>query len=643
MRRADPRQPQGPRVKAEDGASSAGKWVLGGALGLGLVAAAGLVRAESHENVTITHGYNFFGELVYDDPDFPHLNYVNPDAPKGGEISISSQGTFDSFNPYTLKGNSAALAGIGDEDMLTTFADDPTSSYCLLCETMEYPEDLSWVIFNLRPEVAFSDGTPVTAEDYLFAFNETMTNGLPSFRAVAESFFENVEALSDYELKYTFTEESPVRDRISVAGIFGPFSQSWYEENETTLDATRNEPHPGTGPYVLESFDFSRQIVYKRNPDYWGNDLNIMQGRANFDRIRVEYFGDSTAAFEGFKAGAYTFRTENSSRIWATQYEFPAIDDGFVIAEELPQASLGRMQSFIFNLRREKFQDIRVREAIRLMMNFEWSNESLFFGLYERPESFWENSDNATSGTPSAGELALLEPLVEEGLLDASILTDEAIVPPVSGARQFDRGNARRAQALLEEAGWLANPDNNGLREKDGQTLTVAFLESSAAFDRIINPYVENLRNIGVDASLNRVDPAQEQERTRAFDFDMTTQGWSLGYEPSTGLKQWFDGALKNETSRNLAGIDDPAVDRLIEVIVAAEEKSEMETAVQALDRVLRAMKFNVPQWQNPNVWVAYWDQYDYPRPLPDLAIGQLDFWWFDEEKAARLREEGAL
>ncbi|MEM1235358.1 MAG: extracellular solute-binding protein [Pseudomonadota bacterium] len=620
-----------------------GVWWKAGLIGLGLIAAAGFARAESHENITVTHGYNFYGELAYPDPNFQHLNYVNPDAPKGGEISIWSQGTFDSFNPYTLLGNNAALSSIGDEDVLTTFSDDPTSSYCFLCETMEYPDDLSWVIFNLRPEVTFSDGRPMTAEDIEFAFNSFMADGLPSFRQAFGSFIDSVEVLGPHRIKYNFNAESPERDRIGLAGIIGPLHRDWYEQNEASIDQTRNEPHPGTGAYVLESFDFSRQVIYARNPDYWGNDLNINKGRQNFDRIRIEYFGDSTAALEAFKAGEYTFRTENTSRIWATGYDFPAIEDGFVVREELDDGSLGRMQSFIFNLRLEKFQDIRVREAIRLMFNFKWSNESLFFGLYDRPSSFWEFSGNASSGMPSDGETAILQPLVDDGLLDASILTEEAIVPPTSGERQFDRRNARAAQALLDAAGWIPNPDNNGLREKDGVVLSVAFLESSPAFDRIINPYVENLRNIGIDASLERVDPAQEQERTRSFDFDMTTQGWSLGYEPSTGLKQWFDSELRDDTSRNLAGVADPAVDRLIDVVVASETKADLETSVQALDRVLRSLKFNVPQWQNTKHWVAYWDQYDYPKPLPPLALGQLDFWWYDAEKAQALRDAGAL
>ncbi|WP_147127206.1 extracellular solute-binding protein [Shimia ponticola] len=617
------------------------RWAMMGALTAGLIGGATLLRAESHENVTVSHGYSFFGDLKYD-ADFEHLNYVNPDAPKGGEISIAGQGTFDSFNRYTLKGNAVGLANIGDEDMVTSFADDPTSIYCFLCETMEYPEDISWVIFNMRPEVTFSDGTPAKAEHVKLFFDTVMKDGLPSFRQAFGNFVDSVEVLDDYRIKYNFSPDSPKRDRIGLAGIIGPMHPTWFADNDLTLDNTwPRGPMTGTGPYVLESFDYSRQVVWKRNPDYWGNDLNINVGRNNFDRIRIEYFGDSTAALEGFKAGTYTFRTENTSRLWATAYDFPAIENGWVKKEELDDGSLGRMQSFIFNLRREKFQDIRVREAIRLMFNFTWSNESLFFGLYERPSSFWEFSENASSGLPSEGELAILQPLVDEGLLDASILTEEAVTAPTSGERQLDRRNLRAASALLDEAGWLVNDE--GLREKDGEVLTVEFLESSPSFDRVINPYVENLKRLGIDAKLDRVDPAQEQERARSFDFDMTTQGFSLGYEPSTGLKQWFDSSLRDDTSRNLAGVADPAVDRLIDVVIASETSEELNTSVQALDRVLRSLKFNVPQWQNTKHWVAYWDQYEYPDPLPPLALGQLDFWWFNADKAAKLKEEGAL
>ncbi|MEM1064277.1 MAG: extracellular solute-binding protein [Pseudomonadota bacterium] len=597
-------------------------------------------EARGEDGVTISHGYSFFGDLKYP-ADFEHFEYVNPDAPQGGEISQWAQGTFDSFNPYTRKGRAGALGSIGHERILTTAADDINASYCLLCTTMEYPDSKDWVIFNLREDVRFSDGRPWTADDLVFTHALFMEQGLPSFRAAFGAQIESVEALGPHRVKFTFTPEAPRRDVIELAGLFPAFSQSWFEETGARLDETTLTPFLGTGEYQLESFDVNRRVIYAKNPDYWGRDLPINVGRGNFDRIRVEYFADSNAAFEAFKAGTYTMRIENSSKSWATQYEFPAIARGHAVKAELPDGGISSGQSFIFNLRREKFQDPRVREAIGLMFNFEWSNETLFFGLYDRTTSFWGNSPLEATGVPDASDVELLQPLVDEGLLDAAILTDEVRMPATSGERQLDRRNSRRASALLDEAGWIVGDD--GMRRKDGELLTVEFLESSPTFDRVINPYVQNLRAIGVDAKLERVDPAQETERSRRYDFDMTTHQFAMTFEPSTGLKQWFGSEAVNESSRNLMGLEDPAVDRLIDLIVAAESKEELEQGVRVLDRVLRAKGFWVPQWFKPTHWMAYYDMYEYPEPLPPFARGELDFWWYNADKAAELRAAGAL
>ena len=613
-------------------------WLGAGLSALALMGFAQAAKADGH--ITKTHGYNFFGSLVYP-ADYPHLNYVNPEAPKGGEISQWSRGTFDSFNLYTRKGNAGARSTIGHESILTTFADDPTASYCLLCETMEYPEDLSWVIFNLRPEVQMQDGRPWGAADMKFTFDLFMEQGLPSFRAAFGSMISGVEVLDTHRVKFTFAEDSPPRDRIDLAGGLPAFSQSWVEDNEYRIDEANLMPIMGTGAYSLDSYEINQRIVYKRNEEYWGNDLAQSKGRNNFDRIRVEYFGDSVSAFEGFKAGSYTFRAENSSKTWATGYNFPSLEKGWVVKRELSDGSMGLMQSYVFNLRRDKFEDKRVREAIGLMFNFEWANESLFYGLYRRVSSFWGNSDLQAEGAPSAAERALLEPLVAEGLLDAELLTAEAILPPVSSSRQLDRKNLRKASALLDAAGWLVGDD--GMRRKDGKVLTVEFLDSSPAFDRITLPYVENLKRLGIESSLNRVDPAQEAERSRKYDFDMTTHNGRMPWEPSTGLEQWFGSEAVNESSRNLMGVADPAVDRLIAVIVNAKTKEEMVTGVKALDRVLRDKLFWVPQWFKDVHTVAYFDQFEHPDPLPPLARGELDFWWFNQDKHDALVAAGAL
>ena len=612
-------------------------WLAGSALLMGALLLAGQARAQ---DLIETHGYSYFGELKYP-ADFAHLDYVNPDAPKGGEIAEWAPGTFDGFNPYFRGGNTAALSTTPFESIVTTTADDPTALYCYLCTTMEYPQDLSYVIFNLRDDVTYSDGSPMTAEDIKFSYDTFMEQGLPEFRAAFDGQITGVEVLDPHRIKFTFGADAPLRDRIGLAATFPPFSKAEWERDGRRIDQTWETPPMGTGAYMLGDFDYGRTLTYVRNPNFWGADLPINVGRNNFDTIRIEYFADGDTAFEAFKAGEYTFRVENSSLQWATGYDFPAVQDGTVIKAELPDGSLPRAQAFIFNLKRDKFDDPRVREAIRLMFNFEWSNETLFYGLYDRVESFWANTPMQATGTPTDAELAILQPLVDQGLLNASVLTDEVTMPPVSDGSQLDRGNLRRASALLDEAGWVAGDD--GMRRKDGQTLDVAFLESSPAFDRVINPYVENLKRLGVNAKLDRVDPAQETERTRSGDWDIVTHSFAMSLEPGTELKQWFGSETAEDSSRNLMALADPAVDSLIDTVVAAQTLDDMHAATRALDRVLRSGGFWVPQWFKAVYTVAYYDQFEHPETLPPYALGELDFWWFNAEKAAELKASGAL
>jgi len=610
-----------------------------GGLVLGATAAT-LAWGESHETTTVSHGFTNFGELLHG-PDIPHLPYVNPDAPKGGEIAIWSQGNFDSFNSYTRKGVPAALGSIGHERLVVSAADDPYGIYCFLCTTMEYPESLDWVIFNLRDDVTFADGSPMTAEDVKFTFELFLEQGITEYRNVVEGFIESVEVLDPYRIRFTFTEEAPRRDVISIAGGSNVFSKAWFEETGARLDDSTQEPFMGTGAYVLQSSDVGRQIVYARNPDYWGANHPLQIGQNNFDTIRVEYFADSSAALEAFKAGEYTFRIENSSKDWATAYNFPAIESGDVIKTELPDGSIGAGQSFVFNLRREKWQDPKVREAVRLMFNFEWSNETLFFGLYERVNSFWENSDLEATGAPGEGELALLQPLVDEGLLDASILTEEAILAPTSGTRSLDRRNLRAASALLDEAGWEVGAD--GIRTKNGERLTATFLQVSPAWDRIVNPYVDNLLRLGIEAKLERVDPSQYVDRRRSGDYDLTNHTFSMGFEPGIGLRQWYDSSTAADSSRNLMGLENPAIDRLVTHVIEAKTLEEMTTATQALDRALRKTGFWVPQWFKDTHTVAYYNKFRHPDPIAPFALGHLTYWWYDQEAADALKASGAL
>ena len=599
---------------------------------------AGAARAQS-DDLIVTHALSTFGVPKYG-PDFEHLDYVNPDAPQGGEMSFAwSSGSFDSMHPYTRVGRAAVLANVFFEAMLTSTADEIGSSYCLLCESIAYPEGREYVIFTIREGAEFSDGTPVTADDALFSSAILRDEGLPSFRASIPLTIASAEVLDERRIRFDFNPDAPLRGRIQAAGGLPVFSRASHDPSGLAFEDSRLEPLIGSGPYTLAEVEPGQRVVYERNRDYWGNDLPINIGRNNFDSIRIEYYGDAIAAFEGFTAGNYLFRQESSSQSWATGYDFPRLEQGIVLREELHDGTISSGQSFAINLRREKFQDVRVREALALMFNFEWTNQTLFYGLYAPNVSFWENTELAASGLPSDEELAILEPLRD--MLPERVFTEEAFATPLSNPdRTLDRRQSRRAIALLEEAGWVPG-DDGLLRNAAGDTLDVEFLNSSTLFDRIINPYVENLRAIGVNAVLTRVDNAQLQQRQRDADFDIVTDHFPMSYEPGSSLRQYFGSIGADESLFNVMGLADEGVDALIEVVVDAETQEELTPAVQALDRVLRAHVFRAPQWYNPNHWVAYYDMYRYPEALPPYSLGFLDFWWVDPEAEQALRDQG--
>ena len=602
-----------------------------------LVSTGSVVNADQ-DNIK-AHGFNFFGELKYP-RDFQHLDYVNPNAPKGGEISIWGFGTFDSMNPYSRKGRAASLSSAPFESLLVETGDEIGSSYGLLAESIEYPADQQWVIFQLRKEAKFSDGTPVTADDVAFTYNLFLEQGLPSYRAVLAEIVQGVEVIGPYTIKYTFSEQASKRDAIPIVGGLPVKSQAWFERSQARLDESRMEPAIGSGPYILDSFEINRWVKYRRNPEYWGASLPINRGRANFDEIRVEYFADTNAAFEAFKSGAYTMRVENSSKSWATAYDFPALNDGHVVKKLMPDGGIANGQSFVMNLRREKFSDIRVRKALSYLFNFEWSRESLFYGQYARINSFWENSDLAATGRPSSEEMALLSPL--ESDLPSGVLTQDAVMAPVSGTKPMDRANLRKANALLDDAGWLVGADGFR-RNASGDTLEIEIIEDSAAFDRIVLPFVENMKAAGIDDEYDRIDPAQYTDRTRNYDFDIITDQFPMLYEPSSGLKQYFGSDTADDSVFNSMGLKSSAVDALIEHVVAAENKSDLKVAVKALDRTLRAYNFWIPQWYNDQHRVAYWDMYEHPEEIAPYDLGYLDYWWYNEGKAKALKVAGFL
>ncbi|MDM7933257.1 extracellular solute-binding protein [Tabrizicola sp.] len=618
---------------------------LGPALATGtlILALAAQTLAVRAETVIVSHGISTFGDLQLP-ADFAHLPYVNPEAPKGGELSQWAGGTFDSLNPFSAKGLAATGASIMLESILTGTADEIGASYCLLCSSMEYPEDRSWVIFNLRPEVTFSDGTPLTAEDVLFSFDTFRTKGLTDFRTVFNEQIEDAEVLDPHRIRFTFKPGVPTRDLPDSVGGLPIFSKAHYEANNLDMEETSTIPYLGSGPYKFDRMDIGRSIVYRRNPDYWGANLPINIGQNNFDTLRFEYFADGNAAFEGFKAGVYRFRIENSSKSWAEQYTFPSVAAGHVVKKSLPSGAKASGQGFVFNLRRPNWQDPRVRQAIGLMFNYEWSNQTLFYGLYARINSVWENTWMAAEGVPSPEEVAILQPVVDAGLLPAELLTEPAVMAPTSGERQLDRANLRKASALLDEAGWEVGSDGKR-RNAAGQLLTLEFLNANPQFDRIITPFVENLIALGIDAKLENIDPAQYEARTRnpQYDFDIVTDGLSSTYFSGSELKQYYGSATADVSVFNVAGLKNQGVDKLIEVVMAATTKDELTVATKALDRALRAEGFWIPQWFKDEHWVAYYDLYEHPETIPPYTLGQTSLWWYNADKAEALRAAGVL
>ena len=595
--------------------------------------------AYGDNHIIKSHGISTFGELKYNS-DFQHLDYVNPNAPKGGEVSIWAFGSFDSMHPYTTKGRSGSLSSIFFESLLTGTSDEIGSAYGLVAKSMEYPKDRSWVIFNMRPEAKFSDNTPLTAEDVMFSYKLLQEKGLPSFRAVIEKEIDTVEILGKHKIKFTFKKGIPTRDLPASAGSLPIFSKNYYEKSGADFEASTLTPGIGSGPYILDNLDVGQTINYKRNPEYWGANLPINIGRNNFDKIRVEYFADYNSAFEGFKGGSYTFRTEYMSKLWATGYDFPAIEKKWVTKKLLPSGDMAPGQSFIINLRKDKFKDIRVRKAIGLMFNFEWSNKTLFYDLYARINSFWENSDMAATGKPSKDELIILNSL--KNTLPSGIIDSDVAEVSVSSTKQLDRKNLRMASKLLDDAGWEVGDD--GLRKnKNGATLDIEILNDSQAFTRIIEPFIENLKSLGVNAVHTKIDNAQMTERERSFDFDIVTGNFPMSFTPGSGLKQYFGSETADVSIFNKAGIKSEVVDELIEVVMAAKTRDELKVAVKTLDRVLRSYYFWIPQWFKDVHTVAYYDYYEHPENLPPYDMGLLDFWWINNEKYNELKNEGAF
>ncbi len=580
--------------------------------------------AQAQEGGKKVHALSLLDAPKYG-PDFKHLDYVNPDAPKGGSVTYGALGTFDSFNPFIVKGTAAALPGLF-ETLTTRTEDDDPSGYGLIAESMEVAPDKSWIIFNLRPEARWHDGKPITADDVVFSFNM-----LKEFDPQLHSYYANVvkgEALEEHRVKFTF-ESGGNRELPVIMGELTVLPKHWWEGRK--FDDVLLEPPLGSGPYKLGKYEMGRSLTMERVPDYWGKDVPVRIGTNNFDKVTYTYYRDPEVAFEAFKSGRIDLRSENSAKRWATQYEFPAVKAGRVKKEVIPHDQPVGMQGFIFNTRRDFFSDRRVREAIGYAFDFEWSNKALFFGQYSRTRSYYQNSEMAATGLPSPEELELLNPL--KGQIPDEVFTTE-YNPPTTDGSGNNRDNLAKAAQLLEEAGWKVE---NGKRVKDGRPFTFEILLDDQAFERIVQPFIQNLQRVGITASMRTLqDASQYEQRTDEFDFDMVVGGWGETLSPGNEQREfWGSAAADDKGSQNLAGIKDPAIDKLVDALIHTPSRKDLIIRCRALDRVLQWNYFVVPNFHLAAYRIAYWDKFSLPPKRPDpLFSPGTSGWWIDPQKA---------
>ncbi len=601
-------------------------------LGLATVLALALPAAAQQPHVTKTYGLTLGDKLRYP-KGFTHFDYANPDAPKGGSVRLYSIGGFDSFNPFIIKGDPPAGVGLMFESLMVGSEDDALGEYGLIAELVEVPDDLSWVIYNLRPEAKFSDGSPITADDVIWSLETLKTEGAPTYRF----YYKNIakaERLGPHRVKFVFSGPRN-RELPQITGELPVLSKAYW--SKVGFDRTTLDPPVTSGPYTIASFEPNRYVVLKRNPDYWGRDLPVRRGLYNYDEIRYDFYRDETVALEAFKAGLYDYRFESASKTWATGYDFPALTRGAVIKEEVPNKLPTGMQGFAFNLRREKFGDINLREALDLAFDFQWSNKHLFYGQYVRTESYFSNTELASKGLPSKKELKLLEPL--RGQIPDPVFTQEYKEPETDGSG-VPRANLRKAASLLQKAGYTVDKGRL-LDPKTHRPLTIEFLLAQPAFERVVTPYLQNLKRLGIGGNIRTIDPAAYQNRVRDFDFDAVVTSIPQSLSPGNEQRDyWTSEAAARPGSRNIMGIKNAAVDKLVDALIAAPDRESLVTATHALDRVLLWHHYVVPHWHITSFRLAYWNRFGIPKDRPSYGTGFYS-WWIDPAKDAALARTG--
>ncbi|SON53681.1 Oligopeptide-binding protein AppA precursor [Hartmannibacter diazotrophicus] len=609
-----------------------GAAVLAGAAGFGILPAKPVQAGEGRG-----HGLSFFGDLKYP-AGFARFDYVNPDAPKGGEVATQvaswaynqNPSTFNTLNSYVLQGDGAYGMSLTFASLMGGTLDTIDNLYGFVAEEVEVSGDGRTYRFFLNKAATFHDGSPLTAADVIFSIETLKTDGHPSI-ALQLQHVEEAVAEDDRTLRIVYAEGTPGSIPLTVAGGVPIFSAAWWKGRD--FKATLSEPPLGSGPYKVKDFTFGRTIRFERVKDYWAVNHPTMIGSTNFDIVRYEFFRDRNTAFEALKKGTTTFREDHSSKSWATAYDFPAFKNGEVVRDIVPDGSPSGAQGWFMNMRRPKFQNPLVRQALAMAFDFEWANANLMYDTYKRTTSFFENSDMKATGEPSPEELALLEPLKAEIPPEAF---GPAILPPVTDGSGRDRKVLRAVQDLLKKAGCTREGDRWLL--PGGEPLTFEILDDDNVFEPIVGSYFSTLKLIGIPANFRLVDAAQANARVRDFEFDMTPFRSSMPVYPDNYFKLIFGSeAADQQGSRNLAGIRNKGVDSLIGTIIAAKTRPDFVNACRALDRVLRAIYPWVPHWYSGTHKLAYWDVYEHPETLPPYGVGLLDIWWLNKDKAQKL------
>ncbi|MDN4986873.1 extracellular solute-binding protein [Bradyrhizobium arachidis] len=616
------------------------------ALGVGGAFGAAVLRgASASEGSPEVHGISAFGDLKYP-ADFRRFDYVNPDAPKGGTFSLipsvrgynQSYFTFNSLNAFVLKGEGAQGMDLTFVTLMAHAGDEPDAMYGFAAKSVQISPDKLAYRFTMRPEAKFHDGTKLTAHDAAFSINVLKDKGHPLIQIQMRDV-KGAEALDDATVVVNFAEKRARDVPLYVAGL-PIFSKAYYASrvfDETTTDAPL-----GSGPYKVGKFEINRFIEFERVRDWWGADLPVCRGSNNFDVIRYEFYRDRDVAFEGFTGKNYLYREEFTSRIWATRYDFPAIKDGRVKREEVPDQTPSGGQGWFLNTRRDKFKNLKVREALNYAFDFEWTNKTIMYGAYARTRSPFQNSDLVAEGMPSPEELKLLEPF--RGQVPDEVF-GEPFVPPVSDGSGQDRALLRKAQQLLQEA-QLPVKDGKRLLP-NGEVFGIEFLTDEASFQPHHASFLKNLNMLGVDANLRLVDAVQYRARVESFDFDVAINRLSMSATPGDSLRTYFTSqAAATKGSYNLAGASSPALDALVEKAMAAATRNDLTVACRAIDRVFRAGRYWVPQWYNTSHRLAYWDEFSHPANLPRYAlsdyasgVGERTLWWYDRAKAVKIEQ----